>query len=42
MSELVERVARAIEIPMVDMSVGMTPQGRLELIARAAIEEMPE
>jgi hypothetical protein len=42
MSEMVERVAKALEMPMVDMSTGMTPQRRLELMARAAIEAMRE
>ncbi len=42
MSDMVEKVARAIEGPMVDMSPGLTPQGRLRLMAKAAIEAMRE
>ncbi len=41
-NKMVERVARALQMPMVDTSVGMTPMKRLELMARAAIEAMRE
>lgn len=41
-SEIIERVAKALEAPMIDMSPGMTPQGRLRLMARAAIKALRE